>query len=789
MTTVYPNGIDDSTSLPLVVDLVTPITAEVINRLREAIVVIENELGLDPSREFATVRARLDYLQGLIDGYAVEGFGLITVKDHDTVVSTETSTLNFTGDGVSVFNVGGGQSDVNINFNLNIVQETIAVTFNGQTQITLSYTPKDPATVQFYLNGNKLQYGVNYTCVGNIVLYSGPISLLISDSLEFFYIVTGGDAIQETIAVNPGSPTVFTLSSLPTSADAVQMFINGNKQELATEYGAVNYTVTYTGPLSLTTSDIVEFWYVTDVGGGGGSGGGSSLIFEGTNIDGSAFGPTIRAKFSVNNGGLQDLGALLDEVQLTIYNQLIQDGSGDLNQRAKTQFTGLVSVSDDAGNDRTIVNIPTAVAGDLDGYLPNPNVVAIHSGATQLNIGTLTSGEFLYRNGSNIESIAGTLNPTLKQVLYNGNVTDGYNIVISSGDSLTAANNANLNIKSADVTSGIAGNVNIYAGSSSVSNGGNVFIKPGSGSVDGYIALQDEDYNDAVKITNSNIYFYKDLISNNDGYFYGNLGVAGKLTVEGLIDPTGLVLTEQSSSPNLANTGKGTIWVKNDSPTTLKFTDSANTTHSLFTTSAPLGGDLDGYLPNPNVVAVHSGATQLLIGSISANQLVKRSGTFLIGISTIDATLHGNQTDGYLHSNVSDTANGFTPAVGAVGTVLTSTGTAATWSYNNPIVVSDTIYADQNDYTFTGFSTCNIARVASNDGYTITGFDNSVSQILKKLINVGSNNILLSHQNVSSVDTNRLIIPGNTDMTLQPNDMVDMFYDTISERWRIGVFA
>jgi hypothetical protein len=58
------------------------------------------------------------------------------------------------------------------------------------------------------------------------------------------------------------------------------------------------------------------------------------------------------------------------------------------------------------------------------------------------------------------------------------------------------------------------------------------------------------------------------------------LTVDGKLTVTGLIDPTGLVIDEKA---NVAATGhttaaaKGLIWVKNDSPNRLYFTDDAGT--------------------------------------------------------------------------------------------------------------------------------------------------------------------------------------------------------------------
>jgi hypothetical protein len=58
----YPNSIDTSNQLPPVVDLRTPVIAEVVNRHRDAILAIENELGVNPSGTYGTVRARFDAL-------------------------------------------------------------------------------------------------------------------------------------------------------------------------------------------------------------------------------------------------------------------------------------------------------------------------------------------------------------------------------------------------------------------------------------------------------------------------------------------------------------------------------------------------------------------------------------------------------------------------------------------------------------------------------------------------------------------------------------------------------
>jgi len=46
MATQYPTSIDTTVTLPLVFDLISPVMADDHNRLRTAIVAIENELGV-----------------------------------------------------------------------------------------------------------------------------------------------------------------------------------------------------------------------------------------------------------------------------------------------------------------------------------------------------------------------------------------------------------------------------------------------------------------------------------------------------------------------------------------------------------------------------------------------------------------------------------------------------------------------------------------------------------------------------------------------------------------------
>lgn len=65
--TVYPNSIDTSIELPIVQDLNTPVEATIVNRLRDAIVAIESELGIKPSSIYGTVANRVNILQSSIE--------------------------------------------------------------------------------------------------------------------------------------------------------------------------------------------------------------------------------------------------------------------------------------------------------------------------------------------------------------------------------------------------------------------------------------------------------------------------------------------------------------------------------------------------------------------------------------------------------------------------------------------------------------------------------------------------------------------------------------------------
>lgn len=69
----YPNQIDTTTELPKATDNVTPVNADIFNRVRDAIIAIENELGIQPSSTFSTVKARCDAFEARITDVGIAG--------------------------------------------------------------------------------------------------------------------------------------------------------------------------------------------------------------------------------------------------------------------------------------------------------------------------------------------------------------------------------------------------------------------------------------------------------------------------------------------------------------------------------------------------------------------------------------------------------------------------------------------------------------------------------------------------------------------------------------------
>ncbi len=86
----YPASVDTSIELPTVIDNETPINGALINNIRDAILAIENELGIKPSGIYATVRARISALEitvgNILSGVITFGGDLVAPSNNSQTV-------------------------------------------------------------------------------------------------------------------------------------------------------------------------------------------------------------------------------------------------------------------------------------------------------------------------------------------------------------------------------------------------------------------------------------------------------------------------------------------------------------------------------------------------------------------------------------------------------------------------------------------------------------------------------------------------------------------------------
>lgn len=104
------------------------------------------------------------------------------------------------------------------------------------------------------------------------------------------------------------------------------------------------------------------------------------------------------------------------------------------------------------------------------------------------------------------------------------------------------------------------------------------------------------------------------------------------------------------------------------------------------------------------------------------------------------------------------------------------------------------ITADQNNFDLSLNGGHQFIRLSSDANRSITGViwandsgSNPVhsSGLMLVVVNVGSNNITLKHENASSTAGNRMICSTGADIVLSANQAADFIYDGVTSRWRV----
>ena len=239
---------------------------------------------------------------------------------------------------------------------------------------------------------------------------------------------------------------------------------------------------------------------------------------------------------------------------------------------------------------------PPGGGGDLFQVLTNGNTTGPDAYTLGKDI-VISTGNAIKTLGGQFPGSSG-VNLLVQSGNGNGTAAGGIiNFVAGTGGTI-GGTGGGISFQAGAAINGTGGNASISAGASGVGatgNGGSVIVNGG---------------NSASTNGNGGSIIFNPGSKTGTGT-NGVVLINGKLTVTGLIDPTGLVLDKQASSPFTPPTNKGTVWVKNTSPTKLFFTDSSGVDWDVLSGSASsltsvlaIGNTtgVDAYTPGSNII-------------------------------------------------------------------------------------------------------------------------------------------------------------------------------------------
>ena len=430
MTTRYPYGIDSNTELPRAIDLITPVQAEVVNQLRDAIIAIETELGIDPSRDYLTVRQRLDAME-LGDGGGGDGY-ITVVDDNTSAIIYQVTTLHFAG-ALSAVDSGTGSATVSGGYTTVIDENTTVAT--------------DITTLKFV--GDNVQAVSSGGHVATISVSGGDGYITVMDegsviSTDITTLNFVGDSVQSV--VSDGYLATITVSG----SDS---FVKVSAIDTTDGYLSSKLSIGY----GLTAG-------ILDLGGGNLSlrvGAYQQVInhslFAGANNDVSPPNWSSLQILRLDSPGIATITGFLavlqnDDMLLKIVVNIGSYAITLMNENLGSSAPDRILTSD--GSDLILE--------------PNGLVLIIYDQTTGRwrthIVGTGTGGG------------------TLAEILNLGNTTDGYNIVITNSSLITSPAQGVITVATGDTSSGDGGGVSITTGaaSSTATSSGSVYISTGS---------------------------------------------------------------------------------------------------------------------------------------------------------------------------------------------------------------------------------------------------------------------------------------------------------------------
>ncbi len=465
--TKYPLQIDGNSELPTTYDNITQVKGEVPNLLRGAIIAIESQLGQVPAGTFSTVRARLDALEGLLNALIansnIQGNFAMEVRHDGTQVIKAANILDIVGGQVNVPGPGIAQIVITAGGGGTPEQELSTVLTNGQTSFTLTNEPLDSTTVMMFVNGFKQIYGIDYTGSGQTITWlNTDYTLETTDKVEFWYLVGAGGG-----GGGGGNENLATVLSFGNSTGGIDISFSGGSVITSPGTTVITDKVFENKGLLIDTNSSIPVAPVANKG----------LVWLRTSDNKLIFTDSSSNNFILN----ANLAEVLTVGNITGGTNLILShsdkllghnvGDGTNINLAFIDASNIVNFGDDAFNSilRSLNTLDFRLA-NISKFTVNATTIDFHS-SKGINAATPTNPTDV-ANKAYVDSLLMSGGLGLSLVLGHSNTTDGYDIVLSTGDALTGTGGiVNIHATSGTILSGpltTAGTIN--AGSHFVSN-------------------------------------------------------------------------------------------------------------------------------------------------------------------------------------------------------------------------------------------------------------------------------------------------------------------------------
>lgn len=217
-TSVYPEGIDNDSNLPVVLDNITEIGGDAINALRSSIIAIETAIGVNPQGSQTNLTERLFQVindDGTFKAAALLAAGLISLPITNAQIGSSAAIE---------------ESKLNLNYTTNALQ--LQITSNDVDISNLQASlATDIARLSSHIIGSAYKHdGYQVTISG---LTNKPNILTVEDALTFIYdaflshksSVTNDEHNASAIRYNPNATSLLSSTDVQSAIDEVDGII------------------------------------------------------------------------------------------------------------------------------------------------------------------------------------------------------------------------------------------------------------------------------------------------------------------------------------------------------------------------------------------------------------------------------------------------------------------------------------------------------------------------------------------------------------------------------------